>query len=605
MPKWYRKLSKASGRILRSGVKGILGKKGGSTSSEPGTEGEEDLPEGASGLELVMAYHERTKHHPQRYAKAPGFMDWANQPDPFRRYENATNVSLSDAPPSAEIRYDGLFQPESAANNALNRATVSRLFRDALALSAWKQAPGSEPWALRVNPSSGNLHPIEGYLLAGPIEDLSREPAVFHYSVFAHALEKRVALTAGEWAELTEELPPNSLFVVLTSIHWRSSWKYGERAFRYSQLDAGHAIGSVVIAAATQGWRAQMISSVGDGDLEEVLGIGEHHEKEPERVEAMLLLSPGPMSAATRLESVELPEGMLKRLRNEEYEGTPNVLSKDHQTWEVISDVSKAVRHDGDETFEEGEDESPVSPTAIDVTSLLPERSASASAIIQQRRSAISMDGRTSIKREAFFQMLLRCVPRTDAPPFEVLTWRPRISLLLFVHRVDDLEPGIYGLVRHPSHRAALQSALDDDFLWSPPAGCPPQLPLYLLRGAECRDEVASLNCYQEIAGDGAFAVAMLAEFEPSLEAHGPAMYPRLFWEAGMVGHVIYLEAEAAEVRSTGIGCFFDDVLHKMVGLKDLSWQTIYHQTVGKHTEDPRLRTIEPYSHLRGKQSSP
>jgi len=39
--------------------------------------------------------------------------------------------------------------------------TLSRLLEYALALSAWKQAGGTR-WALRVNPSSGTIHPTEG-----------------------------------------------------------------------------------------------------------------------------------------------------------------------------------------------------------------------------------------------------------------------------------------------------------------------------------------------------------------------------------------------------------------------------------------------------------
>ena len=42
--------------------------------------------------EVVVAYHERTKHHYHRYAASLGYMDWATQPDPFRRYAGAALV---------------------------------------------------------------------------------------------------------------------------------------------------------------------------------------------------------------------------------------------------------------------------------------------------------------------------------------------------------------------------------------------------------------------------------------------------------------------------------------------------------------------------------
>ncbi len=40
-------------------------------------------------LETVLAYHERTKHHPHSYARSLGYLDWDTQPDPFRRYEGS------------------------------------------------------------------------------------------------------------------------------------------------------------------------------------------------------------------------------------------------------------------------------------------------------------------------------------------------------------------------------------------------------------------------------------------------------------------------------------------------------------------------------------
>ena len=90
----------------------------------------------------------------------------------------------------------------------------------------------------------------------------------------------------------------------------------------------------------------------------------------------------------------------------------------------------------------------------------------------------------------------------------------------------------------------------------------------------------------------------MLAEFEPSLREQGPWFYPRLFWETGLIGQLLYLEAEAAGVRGTGIGCFFDDAMHRLLGIADRNWQSLYHFTVGGAVEDTRLKTLHPYFHL-------
>lgn len=92
-----------------------------------------------------------------------------------------------------------------------------------------------------------------------------------------------------------------------------------------------------------------------------------------------------------------------------------------------------------------------------------------------------------------------------------------------------------------------------------PAPGCPNDLPLFWLLQEDAQRLAAQVSCQQGIAGDSAFSLGMLAEFEGRLRQGRRRWYPRLFWEAGVVGQVLYLEAEAAGVRGTGIGCFFDD----------------------------------------------
>jgi hypothetical protein len=91
----------------------------------------------------------------------------------------------------------------------------------------------------------------------------------------------------------------------------------------------------------------------------------------------------------------------------------------------------------------------------------------------------------------------------------------------------------------------------------------------------------------------------MIAEFGEVLRTQGPWWYRRLFWESGVLGQVLYLEAEAAGMRGTGIGCYFDDTMHDLLGLKGDHFQSLYHFTVGKPVDDPRLTTLPPYAHLQ------
>jgi hypothetical protein len=221
--------------------------------------------------------------------------------------------------------------------------------------------------------------------------------------------------------------------------------------------------------------------------------------------------------------------------------------------------------------------------------------------IIHQRRSLLACDGKTSISAESFYRMLGRVMPGAPLPvqerpmPWDAIPWAPAIHLGLFVHRVEGVEPGLYALARDPAKVAKLMAAMHPHFLWEPPPGCPAELPLFLLERGDARLVATQVSCRQDIAGDGAFSLGMLGEYRSALVENGPSFYRRLFWEAGLVGQVLYLEAEAAGVRSTGIGCYFDDPVHQVFGFQDLEFQSFYHFTVGGPVDDPRLTTLPPY----------
>lgn len=541
---------------------------------------------------VVRDYHERTKHRLDRHAASLGYMDWANQPHAFRSFAGAEQIDLPHPDLRETPTYDGLFSSRSAPAG-LDADFTGRLFLHSLALSAWKQAPLSDPWSLRINPSSGALHPTESYLISGPVQGLFDEPGVFHYAPFRHQLERRCRLSTEQWHALTDYIPGPCLLIGLSSIYWRESWKYGERAFRYCNHDVGHAIGAIAFAARTLGWETRLLETVTDEDLDRL--IGAHLQKGIEAEHGDCLLALFPVSPGGTKESISRlsPEEWRKRVPDATFTGEPNRLSRDHHEWSVIDTVSLATRLDAagiTPTSARSPDPGAIPPA------MLPGRNHPAEQIIRQRRSAVDMDGETSIDRTVFYQMLQRTLPGHF--PFETLPWVPRISLAIFVHRVDDLEPGLYMLARNEPHEAALRKSLKAGLEWRSPEGCPDGLRLYRLAADDMRQRAKMVSCHQDIAGESAFSLGMLAEFDAALAADGACFYPRLFWETGLIGQVLYLEAEAAGVRGTGIGCFFDDLMHDMLGITDRSWQSLYHFTVGGPIEDPRLKTLLPYTHL-------
>lgn len=548
----------------------------------------------SSAAEIVVAYHERTKHHHHRFAASPGYMDWATQPDPFRRYEGVSLIRLPLPVEGRALAYWELFVADSVRPVPLSIDTISLFFRYSLSLTAWKRL-GDSTWSLRANPSSGNLHPTEGYALLPALGDIHDGPGVYHYAPREHGLERRADLAPSLWTALMAPFPESSFLVGLSSIHWREAWKYGERAFRYCQQDVGHALGTMRLAAAALGWKLCLLGSVGDIAVSQLLGISRDADYvgvEREHPDFLALVAPDDFAEYRNLRP---PEEAISHVSASPWHGTANALSPRHTfDWPVIDLMVRATLRQAkaiDEDFSDFPAECELFATPVRSGALTAEK------VILGRRSAVSMDASTAITAKTFFRMLARLVPTRDrrSIPWDAIPWRPRIQLGLFVHRVNGLTPGLYALVRDPARTAALRQAMRRDFLWVRPAACPRGLPLYLLAEGDCRALATNVSCNQDIAGDGAFSLGMIADYGASLATFGAAFYRNLFWEAGLVGQVLYLEAEEAGIRATGMGCYFDDSVHDVFGLDSPDWQSFYHFTVGGPLEDRRLSTLPAY----------
>jgi SagB-type dehydrogenase family enzyme len=535
----------------------------------------------ASAYDTVAAYHEATKHHFHRYARSAGFMDWANQPNPFRFFEGVEKIPLPLAPEDPDLPYDDLHAPVSGPPLALNRKSLSSFLALSMGLSAWKKA-GASRWSLRINPSSGNLHPTEAYLVLPP--DTGFTGGVFHYACFDHALERRADLPESIWSQMASHFGGSGFLAALSAIHWRESWKYGERAFRYCHLDAGHALAALSYAARIHNWGVTCLTGAGDRQIGTLLGLDRTrwHLLEEEVPELICWVSldagPGPVPQF-------ISDQLVRPFQGQAFKGTPNPLSPKPVDWPIISDVADAVRK---------------SPTAPDPgeSEAMPEfaipTERSSADVIRKRRSAVSYHPQKSISSETFLSILSPTLVRPGVPPFGVRLMPPSVHLLLFVHRVDGTMPGLYLLVRRSDHLAGMQAQWRKDFLWQPVRN---GLPLFRLSEGDLTVDAMELSCHQEIAGQSAFAVAMVAVFEENLR-RTPYKYRHLHWECGMIGQVLYLGAEAHGIRGTGIGCFFDDPVHQLLGIGDMGYQTLYHFTVGHPIEDKRLETLPPYHHL-------
>ena len=523
---------------------------------------------------LVKIYHERTKHRSQKYADGPETLDWENQPNPFRKFEGATNHCLPLSALAFPSSITSLFG-DSQEPVPLSLESLGAFVELSLALNAWKSL-GPDRWAVRCAPSSGNLHPIEAYVITSGIAGLVN--GLYHYDPQNHALERRAHL------EDEQSNLPSGFFVGLSSIYWREAWKYGERAFRYTHLDLGHVIGSLCAAASSLGWKISPVSQLAPENLATVLGTNRTEDfrgAEPECPEVLLHINSRPETESHNQHGYETRWSLVK------WRGRANCLDlRPMYRWPVIDQIQQATAGVGTPPPESITQE----PARVDKRLVA---NMTAGQLIQHRRSAQAFDPEKYLPYNEFLQLLTllesTCNSSSCGP---IMTGD--IHLILWIHRVEEMTPGLYFMGRQRHINTALQSAMNPNFEWAPIHDDQLTVGLWKLSALDNPRLAKAIHCHQSIASDAMLLVGCVSDFSTAVEQSG-WNYRGLHWKCGLIGHRIYLSAEAMGYRATGIGCYFDDEYHDLLGLSDTDYQALYHIAIGKPRLDKRIEDFPPY----------
>ena len=513
-------------------------------------------------IQTVLKYHETTKHSQHRYARSLGYLDWATQPNPFRNYKGAREIKLPLSFKNSTPPYHLL--DENLPSAPVLKESISQFLQFSLGIAAIKIS-GDNSWAVRCNASSGNLHPTESYLILPPVlKEQNEKTSIMHYRVQNHSLEELSSFKTSFW----DELPKNSFLLGLSSVAWREAWKYGERAFRYTQLDAGHAWQALVISAKMLGWKLTRLDSVSDQDIASLLGISQSQRFfEAEEADMLFVISKEVVDSSISIEKL-IKDVPLK------FDSIANRLSESMQKWEIIPEIQKAIQTNQ------------IAQKNILKSKYKKEATRESKDIVLNRRSIhVMQKNKSTITKEQFHTMLQSISSSLDDKESST-------HLCIFVHRIEEYESGLYILLRNKSAKEILKQKLDDDFKWQNTEF----EELYLLKAQNYTHISKAISCTQDIASDGSFSLGMLCEFTNQLQKYGAHRYKELYWECGAVGQQLYLEATSLGLSGTGIGCYLDDMMHKQLGLKDNSFQILYHFTVGRGYVDSRISTKEAYS---------
>lgn len=484
----------------------------------------------------LWAYHEASSFAPGHVPEAPLALDWARQPQMFRRYEGCERVLL---PAVDTERLSALAADGSCAARQGARGVAPSLHALAWLLgtsSGVSQRAGDARAALlrRCAPSAGNLHPLETYVVLRAVAGL--DDGVYHYDVAAHALERRALAPPSGRAPL--------VLVGFTLVLARAAWKYGLRALRSAVLDGGHLAAALERACAVLGW-TWTPARLARRDLAHLLGVaraGEHGHAPRER----------PLFAAScGSDAQRCPESSELRVwrRTLSWHGrlagpeppfalTP-ALRRAWQALGVAGARSSAPRR--------------IAPAPTPSERLHLARD------VLARRSARGF-GPAALKPEELLGL------------GQVLTAEaPRLRTLALVCDAQVLLPGLYVF----GARSPLPAALGARLAWEELPACG----LARLAAGDPRALLPRLVLGQTFVADAALVLVFLADFE-GLEKQAGRYVDRLL-AAGRCGHAAYLWATRRGLAACGLGGFDDGLLNELLGTTRTRWRVLYMLALG------------------------
>ncbi len=218
-------------------------------------------------------YQQETKYY--RAHMGGRFLDWGNMPKPVKEYPEALQVIA--LPPAEQQDGPGLWQILCRRRSERDFEQLPITVQDVSQLLFCTQGvTGSiSGYHLRAAPSAGALYPIETYLAVNRV--MSLKPGLYHFNIQKNAVEflqDRNVSAALCKAALGQTMIINSALVFIwTAIVARSKWKYGERAYRYIYMDAGHIGQNLYLAAGALGLGCCTVGAFFDDEVNDILQI--------------------------------------------------------------------------------------------------------------------------------------------------------------------------------------------------------------------------------------------------------------------------------------------------------------------------------------------
>jgi SagB-type dehydrogenase family enzyme len=492
--------------------------------------------------ETAWNYHEATKHSYTSVRTNPRFLDFGNQPLPFKIYP-----ALEPSRMPTEVRQTGVAALSAIAgsvaagpNTALDLDAVGQLLYLSAGITRQRKYPGGEIY-FRAAACTGALYEVELYLVCGDLADL---PAgVYHFAPAEFGLRR---LRAGDYRSVLVEATGGEpaithapLALVCTCTYWRNAWKYQARTYRHFGWDNGTLLANLLAVATALGLPAEVVCGFVDATVNRLLDVDSQREV------AFSLVALGHDSGLSA--RLDPPSRTTPRTISEisplGLETVP--LSRDEIDYPLMREMHAASSLESAEEVAAWRRHTPLDPGMADfppptgpVIQLSPLSDAEMPRDpIEQvilRRGSSRQFARTPISLTQLSTMLDRA---TRGIPADFLSpiGSQLNHLYLIVHAVEGLESGAYVFHRDLGV-------------------------LECLKRGNFRDQAGYLGLEQQLPADAAVDIFFLADLRPIFDRLGNRGYRAVQLEAGVIGGKLYLSAYAQRLGATGLTFYDDDV---------------------------------------------
>jgi SagB-type dehydrogenase family enzyme len=473
-------------------------------------------------------YHNATKHSRQRVRSNPHFLDWANQPLPFKIYPKLDVIPLP-----RELREIGVPALRAVAEVAQrdsacpNLQILGELLYFSAGVTRRRTFPGGEIY-FRAAACTGALYEIELYLVCGPLADL--EAGLYHYAAGEFGLRK---LRAGDFRHVLVKATASEasiahapVIVICTGTYWRNSWKYQARTYRHFGWDNGTILANMLAMSTALEFPAKVICGFVDADVDRLLDL------DIEREVAFSLVSIGRTADLPSASPVEISPPRLETVplsRKEVdypamrimHEASSLLTPEDVANWRGRTLMVSSVEAVGEFIPLKPQEDAELPDDSIEQVIL--------------RRGSTRRFAREPI---SFAQLSTILDRSTQGVPADLLNpfGLQLNDLYLIANAVEGLLPGSYFFNRE---RRGLELLKEGDF----------------------RSKAGYLGLEQELPADASVAVFFLADLSAILERFGNRGYRAAQLEAGIIGGKLYLAAYALHLGASGLSFYDDDVV--------------------------------------------